>query len=118
MLKGVIVVAALAAATGFGATMGATPALADQPGECVSSSSGPNPGPIRTGPTPDSPVRGYCTPGDDTIVRCYSVDKQAVGTWFLINDPAPTGARGYINLAWYKTYIPGLRPCAQGEQWG
>ncbi|MGI8648368.1 MAG: hypothetical protein ACR2JX_09125 [Mycobacteriales bacterium] len=115
-------VAVLAATTGFAAVMGAGPASANQPGdrigECVSY--GSNSGAIRTGPTNRDPIRGYCTAGRQTPVRCWAADLDNPGAdWLLIDDfgdPNGYGARGYINT--YSTAIASLRQCAPGEQWG
>lgn len=38
--------------------------------------------------------------------------------WFLIDDPAPTGGRGYVNGAYYKSENYNMRQCGPGEQWG
>ncbi|MGH7883074.1 MAG: hypothetical protein ACREN8_09265, partial [Candidatus Dormibacteraceae bacterium] len=107
MIKGVIAVAVVAITSGLAATQGAVPVLAAEPGKCIVAPSGVFHGPIQNGPTNLDTILGHCTPGDDTIVFCYTHGdpvndgKVTNDLWYLIDDPDGIGARGYISAAYY-----------------
>jgi hypothetical protein len=127
MMNGVVALAVVACTTRLITTLGAVPALADQrdrTGYCHQSifPDRSKPGPIRTGPTDDSPIRGYCAPDLDHTIKVRWADsgsQRADYEWFLINDfddPSGNGG-GYINRSYVDTDEVSLRQCAPNEQW-